>query len=144
MVNFDGDIEAIGGSRLARVGSDAAIVSWGAMVPAACEAADKLKTEGVEVAVLDLRWLSPLDEKAILSLTSAVGGRVIIAHEANVTGGFGAEVACRIYSATQMGTTPQVVRVGTPDARIPAAPVLQRSLIPDANRLMQELQKLLA
>ena len=59
-------------------------------------AADELSGRGIQASVLDLRWLAPLDDEAIAEAVSTGGGRVLVVHEANLTGGFGAEVAARI------------------------------------------------
>ena len=70
------------------------------MTPKAEQAADILAGDGIEANVLDLRWLAPLDDDRRSPTQSSGGGRVLIAHEANVTGGFGAEIA-----AAHRGTT---------------------------------------
>ena len=92
---MDAPIEGVGGARLRRPGSDALIVSWGRMVNEAEAAADELAETGIDAAVLDLRWLSPLDDRdadrAVANLR-----RVLVVHEANLTGGFGGEVAARV------------------------------------------------
>ena len=92
---FGGTPEPVGRPRLCREGSDALIITWGAMVNKAMEAAERLDP-GISVAVLDLRWLSPLDEAAIGRAVANSGGRVLVVHEAVRTGGFGAEIAARI------------------------------------------------
>ena len=62
-------------------------------IGASLEAAEKIGN----VAVLDLRWLSPLDEDALRQVALDAGGRVVVAHEANRTGGFGAEIVARLH-----------------------------------------------
>ena len=99
---------------------------------AAEAAADALAGRGVHAAVADLRWLNPLDEEAIERLVRAGTDRVLIVHEANVTGGFGAEIAARIGEQHFDYLDAPVRRVGVPDVRIPPAPALQAALLPSA------------
>jgi 2-oxoisovalerate dehydrogenase E1 component len=133
-VTASSDIEPIGKARLHRRGRHAAILTWGTMLQPALDAADALKQEGVEVSVLDLRWLSPLDEEQLVATVKAASRRAVVAHEANLTGGFGAEIVARLYET--LGSTPlQVVRVATPNVRIPASPVLMRALVPGAKQI---------
>jgi 2-oxoisovalerate dehydrogenase E1 component len=132
MVAFDRAPDPIGKAIRAREGKDLAIISWGSSVLEALDAAEKLKGEGIAAAVLNLRWLAPLDEAAILSLVRECGGRALVVHEANRTGGVGAEIAARI-TEQQRGAI--VDRLATPDMRIPAAPVLQAALLPKAEAI---------
>jgi 2-oxoisovalerate dehydrogenase E1 component len=135
-------VEPIGLSRLCRKGANAAVVTWGAMVRVALEAANVLAGEGIDVSVLDLRWLSPLDERALMETALAAGGRLLILHEANVTGGFGAEVAARVHENLDGKVKAKVMRLGTPDMRMPAAPVLQRALVPDVSKVVEAVRRL--
>jgi 2-oxoisovalerate dehydrogenase E1 component len=123
--------EPVGRAKLRLVGSDALLVSWGPMVNKCLEAAHSLKAAGINVGVLDLRWLAPLDEESLLAVAKEAGGRVVLAHEAFRTGGFGAELFARLYERLEDSMTPRVRRVATPDVRMPAAPALQRVLVPD-------------
>ncbi len=125
-------LEAVGGARLRRPGADVAIVTWGPMVAPSLAAAADLAAEGVEAAVLDLRWLRPLDVDAIAAAVRAAGGRVVVVHEANLTGGFGAEIAAHIQEEHFDELDAPVARLGTPDVRMPAAPSLQQAIVPDA------------
>ncbi len=129
-VRTGGRLEGLGGARRARSGRDAAIITWGAAVQPSLQAADDLAADGFDVSVLDLRWLAPLDDEAIAEVVAASGGRIVVAHEANVTGGFGAEIVARITAEHFDLLDAPVLRVGTPDVRIPSAPVLQQQLVP--------------
>jgi pyruvate/2-oxoglutarate/acetoin dehydrogenase E1 component len=83
----------LGSAAVARPGSDATIVAYGAMVPVAVAAAEQIaETDGAQAEVLDLRSLVPLDEEAVLASVARTG-RAVIVHEAPRTAGFGAEVA---------------------------------------------------
>ncbi|MBW3667892.1 MAG: transketolase [Actinobacteria bacterium] len=140
----DVEHEGIGGARLRRPGSDVGIITWGTQVDVAMEAAADLEQEGLSVAVLDLRWLRPLDVDAIDALVQATEGRVVVCHEANVTGGFGAEVAAGIHERHFDILRGPVRRVATPDVRMPSAPVLQAALVPDAERVAGYCRALVA
>jgi 2-oxoisovalerate dehydrogenase E1 component len=94
-----------------------------------------LAQEGIEVAVLDLRWLSPLDEGALFRAVRASSGRVVVLHEANETGGFGGEVVARLAQSIFDDLTGPVQRVGLPDVRVAASPVLQQAVFPSVDRV---------
>lgn len=119
-------------------GKDGLIITWGTMVGAAMEAARALQDKDrLSVTVLDLVWLSPFDDAAIAEAVKATAGPIVIAHEANRTGGFGAEIAARIQ---ELGVLRPVLRVATPDTRIPASPVLQKALIPNADTIASAIR----
>lgn len=124
----------VGKARLRREGSDVAIVTWGNMVPRAVQAAETLAEEGIQAAVLDLRWLNPLDERALADVARRTGGKVVVAHEAVRTGGFGAEIITRLHELVG-GIGVKAKRVTTPDVRMPATPEWQAHLIPDAEAI---------
>jgi 2-oxoisovalerate dehydrogenase E1 component len=134
--------EPLGGARLLRPGADVLVVTWGTAVGRALAAAEAVAAHGIEASVLDLRWLAPLDEEALLAAVSASGGRVLIVHEANVTGGFGAEVAARIVEKKLYELDAPVRRLGAPDTRIPAGPRLQEALLPTADKIAAEIRAL--
>lgn len=143
-VHFSDEIEPMGQSVLRRPGRDAVIVTWGTSVHVALEAAAKLADEGADVGVLDLRWLNPLDEEGLRAAVKDASGKVIILHEANQTGGFGAEILARLHESLSGEIDLSVTRVATPDMRIPAAPTLQRVLLPSASRVIDAVGRLLA
>ncbi|MHA6692502.1 alpha-ketoacid dehydrogenase subunit alpha/beta [Devosia sp. A449] len=138
------EAEAVGKAKLKREGKDVTIVSWGMMVNKALQAAEQLATEGIEATVLDLRWLSPLDETALRAAVDASNGNVIVAHEATRTGGFGAEIVARVLEYRSADGRPiNIRRVATPDVRIPASAELQQALIPSPDDLVDEVRSLL-
>ncbi len=116
-------------------GTDAVIITWGTMVRVALEAAQLLEGEGLQVGVLDLRWLAPLDEEAIRRAATRANGKVVVAHEANVTGGFGVEIVTRLHELSENSAPLKIKRVGTPNVRIPATPSLSQELLPNAKRI---------
>jgi 2-oxoisovalerate dehydrogenase E1 component len=134
--------EPVGRARLRRDGADVGIITWGTMVPRALAAAETLHASGVEAAVLDLRWLNPLDETALRDLLAKVSGRILIVHEAVRTGGFAGEVAMRLAELNEAGVPLTIRRLTTPDVRIPASPVLQQDLLPNAMTIAAAAQTL--
>jgi 2-oxoisovalerate dehydrogenase E1 component len=142
-VDFTGVIEPVGKSRLHRAGHDAVIVTWGTMLLVALEAAKQLAEEGLDVGVLDLRWLCPLDLAGLHAAVRSASGKVVVLHEANRTGGFGAEIVAQLYESLGSEMALKVARVATPDMRIPASPVLQRALLPSAVKVVEETRRLI-
>lgn len=137
--------DEVGLAKLRREGSDALIVTWGTMVPPSISAADALTKSGIKTSVLDLRWLAPLDEDALRRAVNAAGGVVLIVHEAVRTGGFGAEIACRIRELSgDLGGQLKIKRLATMDARMPSAPVLQAALIPNEKVIRAGILDLIA
>ena len=98
---------------------------------------------GVDVGVLDLRWLCPLDNDGLQAAVRDASGKVIVLHEANRTGGFGAEIVARLHEFLGNEIALKIARVATPDMRIPASPILQRALLPTAAKVIDEIRRLL-
>jgi len=142
-VRYTDEIEPIGKSRLHKTGRDAVIVTWGTMLSVALEAAAKLSDEDLDIGVLDLRWLCPLDSKGLRAAVKSAGGRVLVLHEANQTGGFGAEIIARLHELFDGDLPISAVRLATPDVRMPAAPILQRALLPNVDKVVTEVRQLL-
>ncbi|WP_283133647.1 alpha-ketoacid dehydrogenase subunit beta [Rhizohabitans arisaemae] len=130
-VRTDVPVEPMGGARVLREGPDVTVVAWSRMVPAALEAAETLAAEGIRAEVIDLRWLNPLDFETVGASVSKTG-RLVVAHEANLTGGFGAEIAARVADECFEDLRSPVARVAAPDVPMPAAPVLQQAVVPEA------------
>lgn len=141
VVRLGGRREAVGGARVRREGGDLTIFSWGPTVPSAEKAADALAGRGIEATVVDLRWLAPLDDQAIAAAVERTN-RVLVAHEANLTGGFGAEIAARIAERHFGDLDAPVRRVGAPDVRIPPTPALQGALLPSAASIERAAERL--
>jgi 2-oxoisovalerate dehydrogenase E1 component len=137
VVDVDAELEPVGGARLRKPGQDVLIVTWGRMTSVCLEAADVLADAGVDAAVLDLRWLAPLDEESIHRALVDASGKVVVVHEANSTGGFGAEIAARLVDRFFHELDGPVRRVATGDVRIPSSPVLQKAVLPDVDRIVE-------
>lgn len=142
-VEVDGPLQAVGGAAVMRPGRDLTIVSWSAMLFQALEAARQLEQEGIDAEVINARWLNPFDWEAVLASVRRTG-RLLIAHEAVGTGGFGGEIAARVSRDCFGQLRAPVERVATEDCRIPSAPHLQRQLIPDASRIARTARDLMA
>jgi 2-oxoisovalerate dehydrogenase E1 component len=141
-VLIGGTPEPVFGARSLRKGSDVAIITWGTAIYSALEAADQLSAEtGLQANVLNLRWLSPLDDEAIKKVVHECG-RVLVVHDAARTGGFGAEIAARITERHSGKLKSPVRRIGAEDVRMPASPVLQRAVIPSVAKILSVLIEL--
>lgn len=128
-----GEIAPIGGSRLRREGPDLTIVTWGTTTREVLRACDELEEHGIGADVIEAVWLNPFDSAAVLTSVARTG-RLLVAHEANVTGGFGAEVLARVVeSGVRLQAPPR--RIGLPDTRVPAAPHLSAAVLPTAGRI---------
>ncbi|MCG5212871.1 transketolase C-terminal domain-containing protein [Streptosporangium soli] len=139
-VRVGGPVLPLGGARIRRAGWDVTIVTWGAITQRVLEAAEALAREGIEAEVLETPWLNPFDTEAVVESARRTR-RLVVVHEANVTGGFGAEVVARVAGAGVPLLAPPV-RIGTPDVRMPAAQVLARALVPDSARITAEVRAL--
>jgi 2-oxoisovalerate dehydrogenase E1 component len=142
MVEITDHAEPIGQARLRCAGRDVLLVAWGATVAPCMEAARVLADDGVGVAVLDLRWLAPLDEAALCDAVRGAEGRVLIVHEAVRTSGFGAELIARLHELVPAPSL-RVERVTTPDVRMPASPALQAALVPSVPTIVRRVRDLL-
>jgi pyruvate dehydrogenase E1 component beta subunit/2-oxoisovalerate dehydrogenase E1 component len=142
-VSLSGEVEKIGGARVVRQGGDVTIVTWSRMVQEAESAATTLSDRGIHTEVIDLRWLSPLDFDTVLRSVEKTS-RLVIVHEANRSGGFGAEVAAQVSELGLWFLEAPIERVAAPDVRIPAAPVLQRAVIPSAKTIVAAVDRSLS
>ena len=131
----------IGKARIARPGKDVSIVTYAAMLHVALEAAEAAARDGIEVEVLDLRTLLPLDEEAILA-TAAKTGKVIVLHEATRTGGPGGEVAALISERAFEYLDSPVVRMAPPDTPVPYSPPLEDYFLPNAEKVGKAIRAL--
>lgn len=133
---------AFGQARLARNGDELSIITYGAMVPKALEAAEIVAGE-IDVEVLDLRTLVPLDKDAILT-TVRKTGKVLIVHEATKTAGFGAELAALISEEAFEYLDGPITRVTAADTPVPSALPLAEFILPNTERIVAALRGLAA
>ncbi|WP_431857621.1 alpha-ketoacid dehydrogenase subunit beta [Azospirillum sp.] len=133
----------VGRARIDRPGRDATIVTYGATLYAARAAADRLAAEGIEVEIIDLRWIQPWDEAAVFESVARTH-RVVIAHEAVQAFGVGAEIAARIAADAFDDLDAPVLRVGAPFMPTPFAKSLEAATLPDADRIVAAVKETLA
>ena len=130
----------IGKAAVAREGKHVSIITFGAMVTLALEAADKMKADGVEVEVIDLRTLQPYDIDAIMN-TVAKTGHVVLLQEAPRIGGFMGEIAAFIAEEAIEHLEGPIVRVAGWDTPFPYA--LEKAYMPNATRITRAIKKTL-
>ncbi len=133
----------IGQARVFRQGTDLSIITYGAMVYAAQEAAETLAAEGISAEIVDLRTLLPLDEETILASVRKTS-RAMVLHEDTLTGGFGGEIAARITERAFDCLDAPVVRIAAADTPIPYSPPLEDAFLPNADKVVQKARWLCA
>ena len=136
-------IVPIGKANVRRKGKDLTIITWSAMIYVADEAADALARDGVSVEILDLRSIIPFDEEAILE-SVAKTNRVVILHEAPLTGGAGAEFAARIAEKAFDYLDAPIKRVAALDVPTPYSPPLEAYALPNRDKVIAAARELLA
>jgi pyruvate/2-oxoglutarate/acetoin dehydrogenase E1 component len=134
-------IVPIGKAAVRREGRDLSILTYGAMVWTALDAAKTLEAEGIDAEVVDLRTLFPLDEEAILASVGKTN-KAIVLHEATRTGGIGAEVAAVIAERCFEALDAPLVRVTAPDTPIPFSPPLEEFFLPNADKVCRAARAL--
>lgn len=142
-VALEGPVQAAQGARVCREGAAVTILSWGSMLYKATAAAETLAGSGIDAEVINARWLAPFDWPALFASVRKTR-RLLVVHEANVTGGFGAEICARVQKECFGQLAAPVERLGVPDARMPAAPHLQDALIPQVRDIVQAATSLVA
>ena len=133
----------IGVAALRTLGSDLSIISYGAAVHLCVEVARTLEREGASVEVVDLRSLAPLDRESVLESVQKTG-RALVVHEANLTAGFGAEIAALIAEEAFDYLDAPVARVASLDVPVPFSPPLEMAMLPSVDKIAQAARKLLA
>jgi pyruvate/2-oxoglutarate/acetoin dehydrogenase E1 component len=140
----DDYIVEIGKARTAREGTDLSIITFGAQVLNALDAADRLEQEdGLSVEVIDLRTLAPLDKDAILSTVKKTS-RAMILHEASLTGGIGGEISAIIGEEAFEWLDAPVIRLASIDAPVPFAPQMEDYFLPSIDDVVAAARRLAA
>jgi len=130
-----------GQARIHREGDDLSVITWGAMVWTADEAARQLEDDGISVEILDLRTLVPWDKKAVLESVSKTS-KVLVLHEDTHTGGFGGEIAATIAEEVFEDLDAPVRRLTAPDTPVPFSPPLEKAFIPQVDGVASALREL--
>ena len=125
----DDFIVPIGKADVKRPGTDISVITYGAMVHLALEAAHLLVKEGIELEVLDLRTLAPLDKEAIFE-TVPKTSKAIVLHEDNKTGGIGAEISALLAEECFDSLDGPIMRIAAPDTPVPFSTPLEEFFLP--------------
>ncbi|MBN2355950.1 alpha-ketoacid dehydrogenase subunit beta [candidate division KSB1 bacterium] len=139
----DDVVVPIGKARLVKPGRHVSLITYGSMVHACLQAAEILNEQDqLDVEILDLRTLQPLDKEAVLSTVERTS-RVVIVHEANLTAGIGAEVAALISdNGFEMLDAP-IKRVAALDTPTPYAPVLEEYFMPNPEKIIVAVRQVI-
>lgn len=127
----------IGQAAVFREGADLSIVTYGAMVHVAGEAAEQLAREGVSVEIIDLRTLLPIDEETVLASVRKTS-KAIVLHEATLTGGVGGEISARITERAFEFLDGPVLRITAPDTPAPYSPPLEEAFLPSVAKVVEK------
>jgi 2-oxoisovalerate dehydrogenase E1 component beta subunit len=129
----------IGQARIHRDGDDLSVITWGAMVYTAEEAASRL--DDVSIEIVDLRTVLPWDKEAVLASVRKTS-KVLVLHEDTRTGGFGAEIAATIAEEAFEDLDAPVKRITAPDSPVPFSPSLEAAFIPQVDDVVAGLRQL--
>jgi pyruvate/2-oxoglutarate/acetoin dehydrogenase E1 component len=133
----------LGVADVKREGTDLTLVTYGRMVSVCLEVAEEMISEGVEIEVLDLRTLLPLDKHAVIGSVKKTG-RALIVYEAVQTGGFGGEIAAVIADSDAFFfLDAPVKRLGGLDVPVPYCPELERIIVPTVETVTQSIRQML-
>jgi 2-oxoisovalerate dehydrogenase E1 component len=129
-----------GRSTLAREGADLVIVTWGALVNRCLLAAQQAAKDGIQAAVLDLRTIAPYDWEGIAVQVKRIN-RVVVAHEDQLTCGFGAEISARIADELFEHLDAPVRRVAALDSPVAYAPDLEEAILPQSADVLAAIRE---
>jgi pyruvate dehydrogenase E1 component beta subunit len=131
----------IGKAEVKKGGKDITVVATSIMVKKSLEAAQKLQNDGIDVEVIDLRSLRPLDTDTLLA-SVAKTNRLLIVQEAPVFGGFGAEIAAMVAENGLYDLDCPIARLGGWEAPMPFSPSLEDAMVPNADRIAEKIRTL--
>jgi 2-oxoisovalerate dehydrogenase E1 component len=131
-----------GKAKIVHPGTDLTVITYGAVVPRALQAAQKLEREnGVRVELIDLRCLNPFDWDAIAASVEKTN-RVLVAYEDSLSWGYGAEIAARIADQMFDKLDAPVRRVAAADTFVAYQPILEDAILPQTNDLFRAMKEL--
>ena len=136
-------IVPIGKAAVRRTGTDISVITYGAMVHLALEAATALEKEGIDLEVVDLRTLIPLDKDAVFESIRKTSKGIVL-HEDTKTGGIGAEIAALLAEECFDSLDGPILRVTAPDTPVPFSTPLEEFFLPKVSDLMAAARKLAA
>ena len=131
---------SIGKGKIVRGGKDITIVTWGAMVHVALEAAEKASAKGVEVEIVDLRTIQPFDVETCVDSTLRTG-RLIVLQEAQWTGGLGHTISSRILEQAFWSLESPPTVIGALDTPVPFSPTLEDHTIPTSDLVLRHVMR---
>jgi len=131
----------IGAANVRRQGDDVSVITYGAMVHKALEAAEDLQDDGISVEVLDLRTVWPLDVGAILATVERTS-RAVVLYESHKAFGIGAEVSAVIVEEGFDLLDAPIVRLAPPNVPVPFSPPLEDAYLPQVENIVEAVQKL--
>ncbi len=134
-------IVPLGKARIVREGRNLSIITYAAMVYTALEAATALSKEGIDVEIVDLRTLSPLDRQAIVD-TVRKTSKVIVLHEHSLTGGLAGEIAAIINEQAFDDLDGPIVRIAAQDSPVPFSPPQEEYFLPKVSDILREARRL--
>ena len=133
----------IGKAEVKKTGKDISVFTYGAMVHLALEAAGTLEKEGLELEVVDLRTLLPLDKECILESVKKTN-KVILLHEDTRTGGISGEIAAIITEEAFEHLDGPIMRITAPDTPVPYSPPLEEFFLPKTSDIVRVARQLAA
>lgn len=140
-VNTEEMPETLGNAEVLVCGRDVTLVGWGSQVHVLIEAAKRASDLGISCEVIDLRILAPLDIDSISDSVKRTG-RLIISHEAPITGGFSGEIAAQIQERNSLDLKAPILRACGWDTPFPL--VYERFYLPNVQRCLQTIKKIMA
>jgi pyruvate/2-oxoglutarate/acetoin dehydrogenase E1 component len=132
----------LGKGEIKREGNEITIITYSRMTYLTLEAADQLEKDGIDIEVIDLKTLNPLDFDLITDSIKKTNN-VLVVHEACLTGGFGGEIAARIGEELFDYLDSPVTRIGAKDVPIPFSPAMENFVLPQVEDIVQGAKKLL-
>jgi pyruvate dehydrogenase E1 component beta subunit len=131
-----------GQAEIRREGKDVTVVATHALVTEALKASQELSQEGIDVEVIDLKTLVPLDKEAILNSVKKTG-RLLVADEDNTTCGVASEISALVAEEAVYALKAPILRNASPDTPVPFSPPLEKAYMFGQKRLMQSIQTLM-
>ncbi|MEN9344145.1 MAG: 2-oxoisovalerate dehydrogenase subunit beta [Chlamydiota bacterium] len=135
------EMQPFGKAQIVKEGSDVTVVAWGMTVFMASQIADSLAQEGIKVEVIDLRTIVPWDSQAVLASVRKTG-KLLIAHEANKSCGFGAEIAATVMEQAFHYLDAPIMRIGAKDCPVPYSKGLEDRVLPQLKDIEEGIRTL--
>jgi len=132
----------LGKADVKREGKDVTVVAWGSLIPRVLMAAQTLAEEGIELDVIDPRTIHPLDIDTIITSVKKTG-KVVVAHEAPKTSGFGAEIVAQVQERAFDSLDAPIQRVANPDLIVPVNRNLERLVIPGPEKVINAVKAII-